>query len=141
MIKPPVKGEAKGPTNTAIANMAIATPRYWLLYRSANTAGTIERGLAAKKPAKNRVNMIVWTSLAVAVPMVKMLYPNRPIVMGHRRPYSSDAGAQSVGPDANPRTYNVTPRVATSVLIPNWGLMAPRADEKMALAKEATKVE
>ena len=121
--------------------MAIATPRYWLLYRSANTAGTIERGLAAKKPAKNRVNMIVWTSLAVAVPMVKMLYPNRPIVMGHRRPYSSDAGAQSVGPDANPRTYNVTPRVATSVLIPNWGLMAPRADEKMALAKEATKVE
>lgn len=140
-MKPPVKGDAKGPTNTAIANMAIATPRYWLLYRSANTAGTMERGLAAKKPAKNRVNMIVWTSLAVAVPMVKMLYPIKPIVMGHRRPYSSDAGAQSVGPEANPKTYNVTPNVATSVLMPNWGLMAPRADEKMALAKEETKVE
>lgn len=140
-MNPPVKGDAKGPTNTAIANMAIATPRYLLLNRSANVPGTIDRGLAAKNPAKNRVNMSVCTSLAVAVPIVKMLYPNKPMVMGQRRPLSSEAGAHSVGPDANPKTYNVTPKVATSVLMPNWPLMEPTVDEKMALANEETKVE
>lgn len=27
VIKPPVKGDAKGPTNTAMANISISTPR------------------------------------------------------------------------------------------------------------------
>lgn len=72
-MKPPVNGDANGPTNTAIANMAIATPRARLLYMSANVAGTIAKGAAAKTPAKKRVSMIVCRSLAVAVPIVKML--------------------------------------------------------------------
>lgn len=141
VINPPVNGDANGPTKTAMAKIAIAIPRYWLLYRSAKIAGTTDSGLAAKKPAKNRVNMIVCTSFAVAVPMVNTLYPNRPINMGHRRPESSEVGAQSVGPDANPKTYSVTPNVETSELMPNWLLIEPTADEKIALEKEAVKVE
>jgi len=50
-------------------------------------------------------------------------------------------GAQSVGPEANPRTYNVTPRVPTSILKWNSASTALMAAEKMALAKEATNVE
>ena len=140
-MNPPVNGDAKGPTKTAMAKTAIAMPRYSLLNRSAKIAGTIDSGHAAKKPAKKRVNMIVCTSFAVAVPMVKTLYPNRPINMGHRRPESSENGAQIVGPDANPNTYSVTPNVETSVLMPKWPLIEPTEAEKIALAKEAVKVE
>ncbi|THC94076.1 hypothetical protein EYZ11_006446 [Aspergillus tanneri] len=73
---------------------------------------------------------MVWRSLAVVLPMVKMLYPKEPRNMGHPRPYNSDAGAQKVGPVANPSTYNVTPNVVTSMLTPNWTLVAPTVDEK-----------
>ena len=50
-------------------------------------------------------------------------------------------GAQSVGPEAKPKTYNVTPRVPTSMLKWNSSSTALMAAENMALAKEATKVE
>jgi hypothetical protein len=96
---------------------------------SAKTAGTMAIGLAEKNPAKNRVNIKVWTSLLVAVPIVKIEYPNIPTMIGHRLPISSLAGAQIVGPDANPRTYKVTPRIATSVLMWKWGPISPTAEE------------
>lgn len=73
--------------------------------------------------------------------MEKMLYPKSPIVTGHRRPESSDAGAHIIGPAANPRTYSVTPSVETSVLTPNSWLTCEVVDEKIELQKEATKVE
>jgi hypothetical protein len=60
--------------------------------------------------------------------------------IGHLLPISSLAGAQTVGPDAKPRTYKVTPRMATSVLIWKWGPTSTTAEEKMALAKEDTNV-
>ena len=117
VMKPPVNGDAKGPTNTAMANIAIATPHVWLFQISANTAGTIAIGEAEKKPAKNLVNIKVWTSLLVAAATAKMEYPNMPMQIGHLLPMSSLAGAHTVGPEANPRTYRVTPRTATSVLM------------------------
>ena len=139
-MKPPVNGDANGPTKTAMAKKAIAMPRNSLLNISAKTPGTTDNGLAAKKPAKNRVNITVCRSLAVAVAMVKTLYPNRPMTIGHRRPESSDEGAHKVGPDANPRTYSVTPNVVTSVLTPNCLLVDSTVAEKIALAKEAVNV-
>ena len=59
-MKPPIKGEVKGPMNTAMAKIVIAIPRSLLLYRSAKHAGTTARGLAEKRPLKNRESITVW---------------------------------------------------------------------------------
>jgi hypothetical protein len=103
-MKPPVNGLANGPTKTAIAKMLIAIPLHRLSYRSAKQAGTIANGLALKKPEKNRVIIRVCVSFAVALAMEKIPKPKRPMMRGRRRPESSLIGAQSVGPEAKPRT-------------------------------------
>jgi hypothetical protein len=103
-MKPPTKGAAKGPMKTAMQKIDMITPRCALLKRSAKTAGTIEIGLAANNPAKKRHIMIVCISFATAQAMVNKPQPKRPIERGPRRPISSDAGAQMVGPAANPST-------------------------------------
>lgn len=140
-MNPPTKGAAKGPIKTAMQKIDMMMPRCALLKRSANTAGTIEMGLAANSPAKKRLNIIVCTSFAVAQAMLKIPHPKRPTDNGQRRPISSDAGAQIVGPAAKPKTYNVTPSDAASVPILNCSLTEPMAAEKTALAKEPAKVE
>ena len=140
-MNPPTNGAANGPMNTAMQKIDMTTPRCAALNRSAKTAGTRETGLAAKRPPKNRPSMMVWMSFPVAAAMVKIPHPNRPMDNGQRRPMSSDAGAQMVGPAANPNTYRVTPRVLTSR--PTWNslLTAETAAEKTALVKAVAKVE
>jgi hypothetical protein len=140
-MKPPVNGLANGPTKTAIAKILIAIPLQRLSYKSAKQAGTIAKGLALKNPEKNLVSIRVCVSFAVAEATEKMLKPKSPRTRGSRRPESSDMGAQRVGPEAKPSTYNVTPRVPTSMLKWNSASTALMAAEKMADAKEATKVE
>lgn len=79
-------------------------------------------------------------SFAAAHPIVKIEDPKIPKKSGHRRPMSSDPGAQINGPDANPSTKRLVPSAVTSRPTSNFWLaeLAPAA--KMALLKEATKV-
>jgi hypothetical protein len=120
--------------------MDMTIPRCALLKRSAKTAGTTAIGLAANKPAKNRQIMRVWKSFPVAQPTVKIPHPKRPRDSGQRRPMSSEAGAQMVGPAAKPSTYSVTPSEPTSWLTWNSLLAEAMAAAKTALANEPAKV-
>jgi hypothetical protein len=139
-MKPPVKGEANGPTKTAIAKAVIAIPRCLWSYIFAKQAGTTASGLAKKNPAKKRQSMTVWRSFAAATPIENMLKPKMPITRGSFRPESSLMGAHMTGPVANPMMYKVMSKTPTSVLTWNVSVMPLIAGEKIALAKEATKV-
>jgi hypothetical protein len=116
-MKPPTNGAAKGPMKTAMQKTDITTPRWAVENRSAKTAGTMDIGLAAKRPAKKRDSIIVCVSLAVAQAIVKIPLPKIPMHRGQRRPMISDMGAHAIGPAANPRTNNVTPSDAASLPI------------------------
>ena len=104
-------------------------------------AGTSATGLAAKNPEKNRASMIVCVSLAVADAMMKISKPNIPTSNGMRRPTSSDIGAQTVGPEAKPNTYNVVPNAATSWPNPKACVTPGDAGAKIALQYAATNAE
>lgn len=84
--------------------------------------------------------MSVWISFATADAMVKILPPSIAIVSGHLRPLSSDKGAQSIGPAANPNTYNVVPSVPTSVPTPNSLLAWSVPGAKTALVNDTMNV-
>lgn len=71
---------------------------------SANTAPTIVSGQAPKNPPKNLDMKIVWTSFPVATARLKIEKPNDEMMRGYLLPYSSDIGAQTMGPKANPST-------------------------------------
>ncbi len=66
---PPTMGPKVGPPATAMAYLTIARPRWSAekIMSLRNPPGICGRG-AAKKPAKNRVIITVWISLATAVP-------------------------------------------------------------------------
>ena len=72
--------------------------------------------------------------------MEKMEKPNMENMRGSRRPFSSDNGAQSMGPVANPRTYNEIPRIPTSVETPKTELTIGVAAEKILLPNAAVSV-
>lgn len=69
---------------------------------SENTAATQVSGQAPKKPLQNRHINIVCRSFPTATPMLKIENPKDAITRGIRRPFSSDKGAQNIGPVANP---------------------------------------
>ena len=79
-------------------------------------------------------------SLATAEEIPKTLSPNIPMIKGQRRPINSEAGAHTIGPEANPRTKSVVPRVPTSLLTPNAELAASVPAAKIALDRDAWKV-
>lgn len=79
-------------------------------------------------------------SFATADPIVKIAPPSMPIVSGHRRPMSSEDGAQITGPKAKPSTKKVVPRVPTSVLTLNCFLAAFVPGAKTALVNDAVRV-
>lgn len=63
--------------------------------------------------------------------MLKMEKPNMAITMGNLLPFSSDRGAQRVGPNAKPRTYRETPSKPTSEETPYWAPTTRVAAEKI----------
>ena len=79
-------------------------------------------------------------SRAAAQPIVKIEDPKIPINSGHRRPMSSDPGAQINGPEANPSTKRLVPNAVTSCPTEKVWLDWAAPAAKMALLKEATKV-
>jgi hypothetical protein len=62
------------------------------------------RGQAPKKPEKNLHMRMVWRSFPVATPRLKIENPKLARTRGSRRPFSSDNGAQMIGPVANLRS-------------------------------------
>ena len=79
-------------------------------------------------------------SLATADAIVKMAPPNMPAVNGHRLPIISEAGAQTNGPNANPKTYSVVPSVPTSELTPKALLALAVPGANIALVNDAVRV-
>jgi hypothetical protein len=73
---------------------------------SENTAATTDKGAEPKKPAKNREIIIVCTSLATATAKLNMARKKTDTTIGSRRPFSSESGAQNIGPKANPALVN-----------------------------------
>ncbi len=104
MMKPPMNGARRGPVNTVMEKTVMARPRVRLSNMSENTAATTARGQAPKRPPKKRQRRTVWRSLPVAAPTWKMEKPNMAMRRGSFRPRSSERGAHSIGPVANPRT-------------------------------------
>lgn len=99
-----MKGASKGPVKTVMEKTVMARPRVLLSNMSENTAATTAKGQEPKTPAKKRVSITVWRSLAVAVATEKTEKPNMAPIRGNLRPRSSDNGAHSIGPVANPST-------------------------------------
>lgn len=65
---------------------------------SDKTPPILTMGADEKNPLKNRVIMMVCTSLATAVPKAKMAPRKKGGKTAMRRPYNSLTGAQSSGP-------------------------------------------
>lgn len=78
----------------------MATPRVRLSQMSEKTAATTANGQLPKIPQKNRQIMSVCKSFATATAMLKTPNPNMAMIMGIRRPWSSDRGAHIKGPEA-----------------------------------------
>lgn len=76
----------------------------------------------------------------MATAIEKSEKPNELMSRGSRRPYSSEIGAHTMGPVANPRTYSDKPRVPTSSETPYSSATAPMPDEKMDEPKAAVSV-
>ena len=72
--------------------------------------------------------------------MVKTEYPIVPMHSGQRRPMSSELGAHINGPEANPRTKRLVPRIQTSLLTENSSLAPAMPAANSALSKDATNV-
>jgi hypothetical protein len=75
--------------------------------------------------------------LPVAQAISKTEKPNEAITSGSRRPFSSENGAQRIGPVAKPSTYNDVPSVATTEPTPNLSCIALVAVLKIELANAA----
>lgn len=118
VMNAPAIGEMKGPRNTNAEKPAIATPLVSLPNISLNAPPTTANGHEAKTPAKNRDNISVWKSLAVAAANMKQVKIKQATVIGIFRPYNSDKGAHARGPVAKPQMYSVNPRIATTWLTP-----------------------
>jgi hypothetical protein len=77
-------------------------PRASFEKMSENTAATTDKGAEPKKPAKNREIITVCTSLPTATAKLNMARKKVDTTIGSRRPFSSESGAQKMGPKANP---------------------------------------
>ena len=80
---------------------------------SARTPPTLETGAEKNTPAKNRVMNIVCKFSAVAVAALKHIAIKYGARTESFRPYNSDIGANSTGPNAKPRMNNDSPNVVT----------------------------
>lgn len=69
--------------------------------------------------------------------MAKTLNAKAAMIIGTLRPYSSDMGAQMMGPNAYPRTKREVPRVATSPPIAKSACNCCEAAENTLLLKVA----
>lgn len=108
-----------GPIKGAMANTLIARPLSSPVNRSATTPPAFVNGDDPKAPERNlsiRSVWIFWDPVLAARNIVTMPYV---ITNSFCLPYSSDKGAHSKGPKANPRTYSDIPSVATSESILN----------------------
>lgn len=83
-----------------IENTVTAKPRVRLSNMSENTAATQVKGQAPKKPAQKRQMITVCRSFPTATAKLKIAKPNEATTIGSRRPYSSEKGAQKMGPVA-----------------------------------------
>lgn len=91
-------------------------------------------------PPKNLQMNTVCTSFPVATAILKIEKPKDEMISGYLRPYSSDIGAQIIGPVANPSTYSDTPRTPTSVEMLYSRVTDPMAAEKIDEPNAAVKV-
>lgn len=80
---------------------------------------TMARGALAKKPPKKRHTNIVCRFCATATGILKMAKTNMPKNRGYLRPYNSDRGPKTMGPNAKPSTKRLTPSIITTCETPN----------------------
>lgn len=139
-MKPPMNGARSGPEKTVIEKTVIARPLVRLSNMSEKTAATTAKGQAPKRPPKKRHSKTVCRSLAVATATWKIEKPNMESTRGKRRPLNSERGAQRMGPVANPKTYNESPRVPTSDDTWKYWATASVAAEKILLVNADTSV-
>jgi hypothetical protein len=83
---------------TAIAYTVMAMPRCLGAQISLRLPAVTAMGADPKKPQKNRLMKIVWTSLADAVVKAKHAERKKAGRMEMRRPWSSESGAKRIGP-------------------------------------------
>lgn len=122
-MNPPIKGAIRVPKYNVQIKHEIASPRICVEKISANIAGETAIWQAPLKPAKKRQMRMVWASLAVAIATEKAVNAKEERRKGRRRPWSSERGAQRIGPDAKPSTYREIPRVEISGVIEKWVAM------------------
>lgn len=70
---------------------------------------------------------MVATFLATAIGMLKMAKRKTPTLSGYFRPRTSEAGPNSKGPTAKPRTYRAVAKIDSSLDIPNSWMSWPLA--------------
>ena len=98
---------------TASAYPTRAAPRCSGVHISLNTPPVFVIGADAKKPQKNRVMRTVCISFAAAVAKEKTEATKYGAITADLRPYNSESGAQSNGPNPNPKIKRLTPRMPT----------------------------
>jgi hypothetical protein len=76
-------------------------------------------------------------SFATATAILKTENPKAAMMIGGRLPYNSEKGAQTIGPNAYPRTNREVPSVATSLPTPNSASRPVDASEKILEEKVA----
>ena len=91
---------------TIILNTVIAKPLVLLSNISENTAATTVSGAAPKKPPQKRQISVVCKSFDTATATWKMEKPKLAMTSGSRRPFSSENGAQIIGPVATGAVSN-----------------------------------
>jgi hypothetical protein len=87
---------------TVNANTVTAMPRLTAENMSAKTAATTANGADPNNPAKKRQIKTVWRSFPAATAKLKMAIANGAMSNGNLLPFSSDNGAQKMGPKAKP---------------------------------------
>jgi hypothetical protein len=86
-----------------------AMPRASFEKISENTAATTDKGADPKNPAKNLDIIIVCTSLDTATAKLNIARKKVETTIGSLRPFSSESGAQNIGPKANPESHQLRP--------------------------------
>jgi hypothetical protein len=137
-VKPPIVGAIRGPAKTVITKPTMLIIKAGGASMSLEMAPDRVNGQAPKNPAKKRQIKIDCRSLETAVAKENTVKPNMPNTNGIRRPLSSEKGAQTRGPIANPITYKETPRVPTSRDIPYMADRRGMIVEKILLVSVTT---
>lgn len=137
-VNPPISGANKGPVKTATQKPTMPIVHISGLSISRQTAPESVNEQAPKNPAKKRHMKIACRSFDTAVTKENTLNPNILRVNETRRPFTSEKGAQTRGPVANPRMYSDTPSVTTSRDSPYKPDIVGIVVEKILLVYEST---